>query len=161
MQPQDPSHPLRGTLGLRGTMGSSLRSPAEVEGNDHFLFQRIFPTQGSNPGLPHCRQMNFVSAVSSWLLDRPPGQVLGWSPACLSALAVSRVTARLNYTVRLLAPSRQRGWRRLRWRRGRARGLRRSLRHPVAVFWAPSRWERAAGLLCSWTHTQGLASGTS
>jgi len=22
----------------------------------HFLFQRIFPTQGSNPGLPHCRQ---------------------------------------------------------------------------------------------------------
>ena len=23
----------------------------------HFLLQRIFPTQGSNPGLPHCRQM--------------------------------------------------------------------------------------------------------
>ena len=23
----------------------------------HFLFQGIFPTQGSNPGLPHCRQM--------------------------------------------------------------------------------------------------------
>ena len=46
-------------------------------------------------------------AASSWLLDRPPGQVLGWSPVCLSALAVSRVTARLNYTVRLLAPSRQ------------------------------------------------------
>ena len=22
----------------------------------HFLFQGIFPTQGSNPGLPHCRQ---------------------------------------------------------------------------------------------------------
>ena len=22
----------------------------------HFLLQRIFPTQGSNPGLPHCRQ---------------------------------------------------------------------------------------------------------
>ena len=21
----------------------------------HFLLQRIFPTQGSNPGLPHCR----------------------------------------------------------------------------------------------------------
>ena len=23
----------------------------------HFLLQRIFPTQGSNAGLPHCRQM--------------------------------------------------------------------------------------------------------
>ena len=23
----------------------------------HFLLQRIFPNQGSNPGLPHCRQM--------------------------------------------------------------------------------------------------------
>ena len=23
----------------------------------HFLLQGIFPTQGSNPGLPHCRQM--------------------------------------------------------------------------------------------------------
>ena len=22
----------------------------------HFLLQRIFPTQGSNPGLPHCKQ---------------------------------------------------------------------------------------------------------
>ena len=22
----------------------------------HFLFQGIFPNQGSNPGLPHCRQ---------------------------------------------------------------------------------------------------------
>ena len=23
----------------------------------HFLLQGIFPTQGSNPGLPHCRQI--------------------------------------------------------------------------------------------------------
>ena len=23
----------------------------------HFLLQEIFPTQGLNPGLPHCRQM--------------------------------------------------------------------------------------------------------
>ena len=26
-------------------------------GGCHFLPQRIFPTQGWNPGLPHCRQM--------------------------------------------------------------------------------------------------------
>jgi len=27
----------------------------------HFLVQEIFPTQGSNPGLPHCRQMLLTS----------------------------------------------------------------------------------------------------
>ena len=26
----------------------------------HFLLQGIFPTQGSNPGLPHCRQMLYL-----------------------------------------------------------------------------------------------------
>ena len=30
----------------------------------HFLFQGIFPTQGSNPGLPHCRQMLY--RLSHW-----------------------------------------------------------------------------------------------
>ena len=30
----------------------------------HFLLQGIFPTQGSNPGLPHCRQMLY--GVSHW-----------------------------------------------------------------------------------------------
>ena len=33
-------------------------SPGKNNGVDcHFLLQGIFPTQGSNPGLPHCRQM--------------------------------------------------------------------------------------------------------
>ena len=32
----------------------------------HFLFQGIFLTQGSNPGLPHCRQ--------TLLLSEPPGK---------------------------------------------------------------------------------------
>ena len=32
-------------------------TPGKNTGVDcHFLFQGIFPTQGSNPGLPHCRQ---------------------------------------------------------------------------------------------------------
>ena len=34
----------------------------------HFLLQGIFPTQGSNPGLPHCRQMLLPS--------EPPGKSL-------------------------------------------------------------------------------------
>ena len=33
----------------------------------HFLLQGIFLTQGSNPGLPHCRQT---------LPSEPPGEVL-------------------------------------------------------------------------------------
>ena len=32
----------------------------------HFLLQGIFPTQGSNPGLPHCRQ--------TLLPSEPPGK---------------------------------------------------------------------------------------
>ena len=35
----------------------------------HFLLQGIFPTQGSNPGLPHCRQMlNHLSHQSKSLV---------------------------------------------------------------------------------------------
>ena len=37
----------------------------------HFLLQRIFPTQGSNPGLPHCRQTLYhlsYRALSPWTL---------------------------------------------------------------------------------------------
>ena len=39
-----------------------LLSPWDFPGKNtgvgcHFLLQGIFPTQGSNPGLPHCRQM--------------------------------------------------------------------------------------------------------
>ena len=40
--------------------GSSVHGifPGNSTGVDcHFLLQGIFPTQGSNPGLPHCRQM--------------------------------------------------------------------------------------------------------
>ena len=43
-----------------GPPGSSVHgdSPGENAGVDcHALLQRVFPTQGSNPGLPHCRQI--------------------------------------------------------------------------------------------------------
>ena len=43
----------------------------------HFLLQRIFPTQGSNPGLLHCRQTLYhlihkgspSSPITSWQID--------------------------------------------------------------------------------------------
>ena len=41
-------------------------SPGKNTGvGSHFLFQRIFTTQGLNPGLPHCRQILYCS--------EPPG----------------------------------------------------------------------------------------
>ena len=40
----------------------------------HFFLQGIFPTQGSNPGLPHCRQT---------LLSEPPGKPLLYNPVQL------------------------------------------------------------------------------
>ena len=37
---------------------SPWNSPGQNTGvGSHFLFQGIFPTQGSNPGLPHCRRI--------------------------------------------------------------------------------------------------------
>ena len=51
--------------------GSSLLHPWDFPGKStgvgcHFLLQGIFPTQGLNPGLPHCSQM--------LLLSEPPGK---------------------------------------------------------------------------------------
>ena len=35
----------------------------------HALLQRIFPTQGSNPGLPHCRQILYCLSHQGSLLE--------------------------------------------------------------------------------------------
>ena len=50
------------TLCNRGLLPTKLLHPWDPPGKNtgvgcHFLLQGIFPTQGSNPGLPHCRQM--------------------------------------------------------------------------------------------------------
>ena len=47
-----------------GLPGSSVHrySPGKKTGvGSHALLQGIFPTQGSNPGLPHCRQILLLS----------------------------------------------------------------------------------------------------
>ena len=48
----------------------------------HFLLQRIFPTQGSNPGLPHCRQTFYPLSPrklrckeAAWLVEGDPASV--------------------------------------------------------------------------------------
>jgi len=62
----------------------------------HFLLQKIFPTQGSNPGLPHCRQMLYhlshqKNNVSIELNYRTLGvaKLLGWGGASTYLLARS------------------------------------------------------------------------
>ena len=47
----------------------------------HFLLQWIFPTQGSNPGLPHCRQTLYRlshqgQVLIEWKIDIPSGPVV-------------------------------------------------------------------------------------
>ena len=39
--------------------GSSIRGIFQAKVGCHFPLQGIFPTQGSNPGLPHCGQMTY------------------------------------------------------------------------------------------------------
>ena len=34
------------------------------------LLQGVFPTQGSNPGLPHCRQILYLDYVNEWIWPR-------------------------------------------------------------------------------------------
>ena len=60
----------------------------------HFLLQGIFPTQGLNPGLPHCRQTLYclshqgspipVGLVLKWIISWEgfPGGAIGKEPAC-------------------------------------------------------------------------------
>ena len=38
----------------------------------HFLLQEVFPTQGLNPGLPHCRQMPYCLSHQGALRVAPP-----------------------------------------------------------------------------------------
>ena len=48
----------------------------------HFLCHGIFPTQGSNPGLPHCRQtlyhQSHQGSLADWGLNEGEGHVRSW-----------------------------------------------------------------------------------
>ena len=55
---------------------SSVHGIIQARVGGHFLLQRIFPTQGSNLGLPHCRQMLYhLSHQESPPL---PDHILNW-----------------------------------------------------------------------------------
>ena len=66
------------SLWPHGLQPTRLLHPQDFPGKStgvgcHFLLQRIFLTQGSNPGLPHCRQTLYCLSHQ--------GNLLGWSPA--------------------------------------------------------------------------------
>ena len=50
----------------------------------HFLLQGIFPTQGSNPGLPRCRPMLYR-------LSHQESPCCKWTPQCVRAFSVTSV----------------------------------------------------------------------
>ena len=69
---------------------SQWNSPGQNTGmGSHFLLQGIFPTQGSNPGLPHCRRILYQPShqrslrhkrFSIWLKNWPED---GWKQMAL------------------------------------------------------------------------------
>ena len=69
------SHPIvSDSLQLHGTVACQAPLSMEFSRQEywsgcHFLLQRIFPTQGVNPGLPHCRQrLYYLSYQGSLVL---------------------------------------------------------------------------------------------
>ena len=61
------------SLGPHGLEPPRLLRPWDFPGKStgvgcHFLLQGIFPTQGSNPGLPHCRQILYqLNHKGNWI----------------------------------------------------------------------------------------------
>ena len=53
----------------------------------HFLLQGIFPTQGSNPGLPHCRQNLWATREASEM-QKTWVQSLGWEDPLEEGMAI-------------------------------------------------------------------------
>ena len=52
-----------------------MNSPGQNPGmGSHSLLQGIFPTQGSNPGLPHCSGPRSPTLQVDSLLAEPPGK---------------------------------------------------------------------------------------
>ena len=56
----------------------------------HFFLRGIFPTQGSNPGLPHCRQM--------LLLSEPPRKLSSFSLAFTLRQKVPQIQTSLSHS---------------------------------------------------------------
>ena len=63
----------------------------------HFLFQRIFPTQGSNPGLLHCRRILYHK-VSGPRFKSTPALLQGQCSQSVPLLSLSTLTPLHTHT---------------------------------------------------------------
>ena len=66
----DSSAPL--TVAYQSPLSKGILQGKNTEVGCHALFQGLFPTQGSNPGLPHCRQIlyHLSHQGSRWIPER-------------------------------------------------------------------------------------------
>ena len=83
----------------------------------HFLLQEIFPTQGLNPGLPHCRQMLYLyyfcpriwSETSPLSSEISQDSALGLSshevPAMVAALEMAPIVLLVSWLLLLVSRS--------------------------------------------------------
>ena len=77
------------SLRPHGLQPTRLPFPWDFPGKDigvgcHVLRQGIFPTQGLNPGLPHCRQMLYCLSYQ-------------WSPYLLWAIIILNYSTKYNF----------------------------------------------------------------
>ena len=99
----------------RGLWPTRLLRPRDLPGKNtgvgcHFLLQGIFPTQGSNPGLPHCRQRLYLWATR----EAPSGcynkvlwqKLQMWSsrgPSIMSSNYIAEANRKENNQCRILS----------------------------------------------------------
>ena len=91
-------------------------SPGQNTGvGSHFLLQGIFPIQGLNPGLLHCRQIlyhlshqgsPFIHFCSIQLLSRVRLFETPWTAACQASLSITNSQSLLKFmSIELVMPS--------------------------------------------------------
>ena len=73
----------------------------------HFLLQEIFPTQGSNPGLPHCRQalycLSYQEIYDCPVIYLPNRNGCWWSPGLFSVFTITMSATIKNFVPILLS----------------------------------------------------------
>ena len=67
----------------------------------HSLLQGIFPTQGSNPGLPYCRKIPYQLSHQGSQLKMTEGQLSEQIQACLSSSGFTINIKAIGFLIRI------------------------------------------------------------